>query len=108
MHASKDSMWRGILKNFAKFWKLNTTQTNRLRIENFQQEMSESVSEEVYRVCGGVDEWHNHPVRLLVSASPNQSANSVFLSQQTSTSQPKPTQKPSSEQAEFLLYISHD
>ena len=23
MHASKDSMWRGILKNFAKFWKLN-------------------------------------------------------------------------------------
>ena len=23
MHASKDSMWRGILKNFAKFWELN-------------------------------------------------------------------------------------
>jgi len=37
------------------------------------------------------------PVRLLVSASPNQSANSIFLSQQTSTSQPKPAQKPTSE-----------
>jgi len=39
------------------------------------------------------------PVRLLVSASPNQPANSVFLSQQTSTRQPKPTQKQTSERA---------
>ena len=48
-----------------------------------------------------VSGWpHNHPVRLLVSASPNQPTNSIFLSQQTSTSQPKPAQKPTSEQAE--------
>jgi len=39
------------------------------------------------------------PVRLLVSASPNQPANSVFLSQKTSTSQPKPAPAPTSEQA---------
>ena len=26
MHASKDSMWREILKNFTKFWKLNRQQ----------------------------------------------------------------------------------
>jgi len=42
------------------------------------------------------------PVRLLVSASPNQSANSVFLSQQTSTSQPKSAQKPTSEQTDAV------
>jgi len=46
----------------------------------------------------------SQPVRLLVSTSPNQPANSVFLSQQTSTSQPKPAQKPTSEQAvEFII-----
>jgi len=39
------------------------------------------------------------PVRLLVSVSPNQSANSVFLSQKISTSQPKPAPAPTSEQA---------
>ena len=39
------------------------------------------------------------PVRLLVSASPNQPANSVFLSQKTSTSQHKPAPAPTSEQA---------
>jgi len=39
------------------------------------------------------------PARLLVSASPNQPVNSVFLSQQTSTGQPKPAQKPTSKQA---------
>ena len=44
------------------------------------------------------------PVRLLVSASPNQLANSVFLSQKTSTSQPKPTSAPTSEQAANLFY----
>ena len=38
-------------------------------------------------------------VRLLVSASLNQPANSVFLSQKTSTSQPKPAPAPTSEQA---------
>jgi len=43
----------------------------------------------------------NHPVRLLVSASPNQPANSIFLSQQISTSQLKPAQKPTSEQTEY-------
>jgi len=43
------------------------------------------------------------PVRLLVSASPNQPANSIFLSQQTSTSQPKSTQKPTSERTVKLL-----
>jgi len=43
--------------------------------------------------------WLLHPVHLLVSASQNQPANSVFLSQQTSTSQSKPAQKPTSEQA---------
>jgi len=43
---------------------------------------------------------NNHPVRLLVSARLIQPANSVFLSQQTSTSQPKPAQKPTSEHAE--------
>jgi len=32
---------------------------------------------------------YNQPVRLLVSASPNQSANNVFLLNKTSTSQPK-------------------
>jgi len=47
---------------------------------------------------------NNHPVRLLVSTSPNQPANSVFLSQQTSTSQLKPAQKPTSEQAEYWEY----
>ena len=40
-----------------------------------------------------------HPVRLLVLTSPNQPTNSVFLSHKTSTSQPKPAQKPTSEQA---------
>ena len=39
-------------------------------------------------------------VRLLVSASPNQPANSVFLSQKTSTSQAKPAPTPTSEQAQ--------
>jgi len=39
-------------------------------------------------------------VHLLVSASLNQPANSIFLSQQTSTSQPKPAQKPTSEHAD--------
>ena len=39
------------------------------------------------------------PVRLLVSASLNQPANSVFLSQKTSTSQSKPAPAPTSEQA---------
>jgi len=43
-------------------------------------------------------EQYIHHVRLLVSASPNQPANSVFFSQQTSTSQPKSAQKPTSEQ----------
>jgi len=42
------------------------------------------------------------PVRLLVSASLNQPANNVFLSQQTSTSQPKPAQKPTSEEADAM------
>ena len=41
-------------------------------------------------------------VRLLVSASPNQPANSVFLSQKTSTSQSKPAPTPTSEQAHYL------
>ena len=43
------------------------------------------------------------PVRLLVSASPNQPANSVFLSQKTSTSQPKLAPAPTSEQALYVL-----
>ena len=42
---------------------------------------------------------HYQSVRLLVSASPNQPANSVFLSQKTSTSQPKLAPAPTSEQA---------
>jgi len=41
-----------------------------------------------------------HPVRLLVSARLIQPANSVFLSQQTSTSQLKPAQKPTNEHAD--------
>ena len=50
---------------------------------------------------------NNHPVRLLVSARLIQPANSVFLSQQTSTSQPKPAQKPTSEQAIYYNNIEH-
>jgi len=46
------------------------------------------------------------PVRLLVSASPNQPANSVFLSQKTSTNQPKPAPAPTSEQAHCVYYVS--
>ena len=49
----------------------------------------------------------SQPVRLLVSTSPNQPANSVFLSQQTSTSQPKPAQKPTNEHAQFRAFLSH-
>ena len=45
----------------------------------------------------------NHPVRLLVSARLIQPANSVFFSQQTSTSQPKPAQKPTNEHAECVF-----
>jgi len=43
------------------------------------------------------------PVRLLVSASPNQPANSVFLSQKTSTNQtkPAPAPAPANEQAHY-------
>jgi len=44
----------------------------------------------------------NHPVRLLVSVRLIQPANSIFLPQQTSTSQPKPVQKPTSEYAESM------
>ena len=47
------------------------------------------------------------PVRLLVSASPNQPANSAFLLQQTSTSQLKPAQKPTSEQADYMLQVGY-
>jgi len=46
---------------------------------------------------------YSQPVRLLVSASPNQPANSVFLSQKTSTSQPKPAPASTSEQAHRSL-----
>ena len=46
-------------------------------------------------------------VRLLVSASPNQPANSVFLSQQISTSQLKPAQKLTSEQAANVIARSN-
>ena len=42
---------------------------------------------------------NKHPVRLLVSARFIQPANSVFLSQKTSTSQPKPAPAPTNEQA---------
>ena len=45
---------------------------------------------------------HYHPVCLLVSTSLNQSVNSIFLSQQISTSQSKPTQKPISEHAVWM------
>jgi len=41
-------------------------------------------------------------VYLLVSASLNQSTNSIFLSQQTSTSQSKPAQKPTIEQTVYI------
>ena len=47
----------------------------------------------------------HHSVRLLVSTSPNQPTNSVFLSQQISTTQPKPAQKPTSEQAEDVVVV---
>jgi len=43
----------------------------------------------------------SQPVHLLVLVSPNQSANNVFLSQQTNTSQPKQAQKPTSEQTVY-------
>ena len=45
--------------------------------------------------------WYIHHVRLLVSARLIQPANRVFLSQQTSTSQLKPAQKPTSEHADW-------
>ena len=48
----------------------------------------------------GLPYHYKEHVRLLVSASPNWPANCVFLSQQTSTSQPKPAQNLTSEQAE--------
>jgi len=40
----------------------------------------------------------------LASASPNKPANGVFLSQQTSTSQPKSAQKPTSEHADYYYH----
>jgi len=39
------------------------------------------------------------------SVSSNHPANSIFLSQQTSTNQPKPAQKPTSEQAEWYQKV---
>ena len=49
---------------------------------------------------------YTHPVRLLVSARLIQPANSVFLLQQTSISQPKPVQKPTSEHADYHIQSS--
>jgi len=49
---------------------------------------------------------NKQPVRLLISASPNQPANSVFLSQQTSIGQSKPAQKPTSEQAGCFFVLA--
>ena len=46
-----------------------------------------------------------HPVRLLILDRLIQPANSVFLSQQTSTSQPKPAQKPTSEHAVWVMWM---
>ena len=53
------------------------------------------------------DIYDYQSVRLLVSASLNQPANSVFLSQKTSISQPKPAPAPTSEQASCLLIGVH-
>jgi len=47
--------------------------------------------------------FYLHPARLLVSASPNQLANNIFLSQKTSISQSKPALAPTSEQALKIL-----
>jgi len=52
------------------------------------------------RIKQKVPQPNNRPVHLLVSANPNQPVNSVFLSQQTSTSQLKSAKNPTSEQAE--------
>jgi len=58
---------------------------------------------------------HVQPVRLLISASPNQPANSVFLSQKTSPSQPNPAPAQTSEKtfgihgaADFALRLAED
>jgi len=48
----------------------------------------------------------NQPVRFLVSARTYQLVNSVFLSQQISTSQLKSAQKPTNEQIEYAHYLS--
>jgi len=59
-------------------------------------------------VCSCHPVSYIQPVRLLVSTSPNQPTNSVFLSQQTSISQSKPAQKPTSEQADYVELISQN
>ena len=47
-----------------------------------------------------------HPVRWLVSVRFIQSVNSIFLSQQTSTSQPKPAQKPTNERTDGYRFTA--
>ena len=62
--------------------------------------MPDATASGIVRAYSGGPGFNQAPVRLLVSARLIQPANSVFLSQQISTSQPKPAQKLTSEHVE--------